>query len=70
MSNLDKFTFHGKLYEVDTDGTLIRSLSIEDIKAGNGISVEKNEDDTVTISTDLGLSVVDGQLCATFSKEV
>jgi hypothetical protein len=67
----DKFTFHGKTYEVDENGTNIRILTKDNVVAGNGIDITDDPNgDGIIVETDLGLSISGGQLCMTFEKEV
>lgn len=71
MSNLtDKFTFHGKLYEVEPDGTLVKLVRSDNLKAGEGISITADPDngDNVIVETNLGIKIVDGLLCTTFEE--
>lgn len=66
MSSLnDKFTFHGKLYEVEPDGTLVKLIRADSITSGNGINVINNGD-SVSIESDLGLTVKNGKLCVKY----
>ena len=64
-----KFRYHGKIYEVKEDGTELKALTKNNVKAGEGISIDE-DGDNIIINSDLGISVVNGILCATYSKEV
>lgn len=66
----DQYVIDGELYEKDSNGNLIRVINQSNIKAGNGVSIDKNENNEVVISSDLGLSIVNGQLCISYEKEV
>lgn len=66
----DQYIIDGELYEKDSNGNLIRVINQSNIKAGNGVSIDKNENNEVVISSDLGLSIVNGQLCVSYEKEV
>lgn len=66
----DQYVIDGELYEKDSNGDLIRVINQSNIKAGDGVSIDKNENNEVVISSDLGLSIVNGQLCVSYEKEV
>lgn len=66
----DQYIIDGELYEKDSNGNLIRVINQSNIKAGDGVSIDKNENNEVVISSDLGLSIVNGQLCVSYEKEV
>ena len=66
----DQYVVDGELYEKDSNGNLIRVINQSNIKAGDGVSIDKNENNEVVISSDLGLSIVNGQLCVSYEKEV
>lgn len=66
----DQYVIDGELYEKDSNGNLIRVINQSNIKAGNGVSIDKNKNNEVVISSDLGLSIVNGQLCVSYEKEV
>lgn len=66
----DQYIIDGELYEKDSNGNFIRVINQSNIKAGNGVSIDKNENNEVVISSNLGLSIVNGQLCVSYEKEV
>lgn len=69
MSSNDKYRFHGKTYEVDDNGNNHKLINSDNLIAGESIAIEKVEgSDNVKISSSLGLSVVDGLICATYEE--
>lgn len=69
MSDSNKFTFNGGLYEKRSDGSLDKVVTANNTKSSGIIEVETSENqETVTIST-AGLTIEDGMLCATFYAE-
>ena len=66
----DQYIIDGELYEKDSNGNFIRVINQSNINAGNGVSIDKNENNEVVISSNLGLSIVNGQLCVSYEKEV
>ena len=66
----DQYIIDGELYEKDSNDNFIRVINQSNIKAGNGVSIDKNENNEVVISSNLGLSIVNGQLCVSYEKEV
>ena len=69
MSDMNKFTFEGGLYEKRSDGSLDKVITVSNTKSSGIIDVETTEDqESVTITT-AGLTIEDGLLCATFYEE-
>ena len=69
MSDMNKFTFEGGLYEKRSDGSLDKVITASNTKSSGIIDVETTEDrESVTITT-TGLTIEEGLLCATFYEE-
>ena len=66
----DQYIFDAELYEKDSDGNKVKTLNSSNVNAGDGVVLDKAEDGNVTISSDLGISIVNGQLCVSYEKEV
>lgn len=71
MSNpKKKFVFDGSIHQENDDGSTSKTLVGADIKAGDNVSVDTNEDGSVTVNSNIGLSVQNGLICCTYQKEV
>ena len=68
MSDINKFTFEGGLYEKRSDGSLDKVITASNTKSSGIIDVETTEQESITITT-AGLTIKDGLLCATFYEE-
>ena len=68
MSDMNKFTFEGGLYEKRSDGSLDKVITASNTKSSGIIDVETTEQESITITT-AGLTIKDGLLCATFYEE-
>ena len=68
MSDMNKFTFEGGLYEKRSDGSLDKVITASNTKSSGIIDVETTEQESITITT-AGLTIEDGILCATFYEE-
>ena len=68
MSDMNKFTFEGGLYEKRSDGSLDKVITASNTKSSGIIDVETTEQESITITT-AGLTIEDGLLCATFYEE-
>ena len=68
MSDINKFTFEGGLYEKRSDGSLDKVITASNTKSSGIIDVETTEHESITITT-AGLTIEDGLLCATFYEE-
>ena len=68
MSDMNKFTFEGGIYEKRSDGSLDKVITASNTKSSGIIDVETTEQESITITT-AGLTIEDGLLCATFYEE-
>ena len=68
MSDINKFTFEGGLYEKRSDGSLDKVITASNTKSSGIIDVETAQDESITINT-AGLTIEGGLLCATFYEE-
>lgn len=71
MSDLkNKFTFDGKLYERNADGTLEKVITTDNIESSGIVEVTpSNNGESINVNT-VGLTInSNGLLCATFYEE-
>ena len=69
MSDINKFTFEGGLYEKRSDGSLDKVITASNTKSSGIIDVETTEDQKSVTITSAGLTIEGGLLCATFCEE-
>ena len=68
MADRNEFVFQGKVIEQSGDGTNHTLLNQDNVTSGSGIEVTKSGDN-VAVALDVGVSVVNGLLCATFQVD-
>ena len=68
MADRNEFVFQGKVIEQSENGTNHTLLNQDNVTSGSGIEVTKSGDN-VAVALDVGVSVVNGLLCATFQVD-
>lgn len=65
----DKIIVKGSVYDTDSTGSENKLLDTKDIISGDGVIVEKQEDQKLKIVSDIGIKIVNGIPCAVFAVE-
>lgn len=64
-----KLIVKGSVCDTDSNGSVNKLVDTKDIVSGDGIDVVVDSNDKVTISSNLGIKIVNGVPCAVFAVE-